>query len=72
MERLGSNMLAKMEILGLDEVLARIDKVDADQLTALARELYDAAHLSVGAIGPDEELFREAIARLQPDVAVAT
>jgi predicted Zn-dependent peptidase len=72
MERLGSNMLAKMEILGLDEVIARIDKVDADQLTALARELYDAAHLSVGAIGPDEELFREAIARLQPDVAVAT
>jgi hypothetical protein len=41
-------------------------------LTALAREFYDAAHLSVGAIGSDEELFREAIARLQPDLAVAT
>ena len=71
MERLGSSILAGMPILELDDVIARIDAVEADDLSALAVELYDPARLSVAAIGPDEDAFRDAIARLQPDLAAA-
>ena len=72
MERLGSSILAKMPILELDEVIARIDAVEAEDLTALAVDLYDPVGLSVAAIGPDEDVFRGAIGRLQPDLAVTS
>jgi predicted Zn-dependent peptidase len=61
MERLGASMLAEMPILELDEVIERIDAVDADQLRALATELFDPARLCAAAIGPDEGAFRRAI-----------
>jgi predicted Zn-dependent peptidase len=69
MDRLGSNVLAKMEILDLDDVIERIDAVSAEQLTALAVELLDPGRLCVAAIGPDEDAFRSAIAPLQPHLA---
>jgi predicted Zn-dependent peptidase len=61
MERLGASILAGMPILELDEVIERIDAVDAGQLRALARELFDPARLCAAAIGPDEGAFRRAI-----------
>jgi predicted Zn-dependent peptidase len=61
MERLGASILADMPILELDEVIERIDEVDAEQLRALASELFDPARLCAAAIGPDELAFRRAI-----------
>jgi predicted Zn-dependent peptidase len=61
MERLGASILAEMPILELDEVIERIEAVDADQLRALATELFDPARLCAAAIGPDEGAFRRAI-----------
>ena len=58
MERLGASILAEMPILELDEVIERIDAVDAEQLRALATELFDPERLCAAAIGPDEDAFR--------------
>jgi predicted Zn-dependent peptidase len=71
MERLGSAVLAEMPILELDETLERIDAVDADAVGALAGELLASDRLSAAAIGPDEEVFRAALAPLLPALAEA-
>jgi predicted Zn-dependent peptidase len=68
MERLGASILADLPILEIDEVLERIDAVDAKQLESLANELYDPARLCAAAIGPDEDLFRSAVEPLLANV----
>jgi predicted Zn-dependent peptidase len=60
MERLGSSILAEMPILEIDDVLERIEAVDAKQIESLAAELFDPARLCAAAIGPDEDAFRSA------------
>jgi predicted Zn-dependent peptidase len=69
MERLGASLLAGMPILALDETIERIEAVDADAVGELAVELLAAERLSAVAIGPDEEIFRAAIAPLAPELA---
>jgi predicted Zn-dependent peptidase len=75
MERLGGSLLAGMPILGVDELIAKIDAVTAEDCAALARELYNPARLSAAAIGPDDDLLARAIApvssRLSPVVVGA-
>jgi len=71
MERLGSAVLAEMPILELDETLERIDAVDAEQVQALASELLAVERLSAAAIGPDEDVFRAALAPILPAPAAA-
>jgi predicted Zn-dependent peptidase len=66
MDRLGSSVLAGMPILALDEMIARIDAVDAEQVGALAQELLDPERLSAVAIGPDEAAFTAALEPLLP------
>ena len=61
MSRLGSEILAEAPLLGLDEVVARIDAVSLSDLEELATELWDPAQLSVAGIGPDEQRFEEAL-----------
>lgn len=61
MSRLGSEVLAESPLLGLDEVVARIDAVSMSELEELAAELWDPARLSVAGIGPDEKRFDEAL-----------
>ena len=61
MSRLGSEILAEAPLLGLDEVVARIDAVRLGDLEELATELWDPARLSVAGIGPDEQRFDEAL-----------
>jgi predicted Zn-dependent peptidase len=72
MERLGASILADMPILELDEVIERIDAVDATQVKALASELFDPARLSAAAIGPDEQVFRGALEPLSAKLAQAS
>jgi predicted Zn-dependent peptidase len=46
----------------LDEMLARVDAVEVDGLTALAGELYGAERLSAACVGRGEDCFRQALA----------
>jgi predicted Zn-dependent peptidase len=71
MDRLGSAVLAGMPILELDETIERIAAVDHDQVGALAAEMLAPERLCAAAIGPDEDLFRVAIAPLTPALAEA-
>jgi predicted Zn-dependent peptidase len=64
MNRLGSSVLTDVPVLGIDEVIERIDAVTLDDLRELAAELWPARGLSAAGIGPDAAMFEEAIAPL--------
>jgi predicted Zn-dependent peptidase len=61
MSHLGASTLGELPILSLDELIERIDAVGMTDLRELAGELFSPP-LSVAGVGPDEELFRAAIA----------
>lgn len=69
MNRLGSAVLMGLPVLPLDEVLARIDAVTADDVTALARELYAPDVMSAAGVGEDEDTFRSALEHVSPGLA---
>ena len=62
MSRLGSELLAGAPLLGLDEVVEKIDSVTLADLEELIVELWDSRRLSVVGIGPDEKRFEQALA----------
>ena len=66
MNRLGSEILAGMPLLSLDETVERIDAVTLDDLAGLVDELWSPDRLSAAGIGPDEERFDEALAAVGP------
>jgi predicted Zn-dependent peptidase len=53
MTRLGRNELTGIENLSVEEVVARIDAVTADEILELSREVYAGPHV-LGAVGPFE------------------
>jgi predicted Zn-dependent peptidase len=61
MSRLGSEVLAESPLLGLDDLVEKIDAVTIEDLEALATELWEPSRLSVAGIGPDEQRFDEAL-----------
>jgi predicted Zn-dependent peptidase len=61
MSRLGASILNELPILSLDEVIARIDAVEIDELRELAGELFAPTGLSAVGVGPDEQAFLAAI-----------
>ena len=65
MGRLGSSLLFDLPILSPEELMERIDAASAQECAALARELFAGERLSVAGIGPDEDLFRNALAPLE-------
>jgi predicted Zn-dependent peptidase len=65
MSRLGSEILAEAPLLGLDEVVERIDAVSLRDLEELATELWEPSRLSVAGIGPDEDRFQQALAGVE-------
>jgi predicted Zn-dependent peptidase len=69
MNRLGSSLLGELPILSVDEIVARIDAVQADDLHKLASELFAGQRLSVAGVGANEDLFQEALAPLQAAVS---
>ena len=66
MNRLGSEILADIPLLSLDETVERIDAVTLDDLAGLVDELWSPDRLSAAGIGPDEERFDEALAAIGP------
>jgi predicted Zn-dependent peptidase len=71
MNRLGSEVLGETPLLSLDELVARIDAVELDDLRALAGELWSADRLSAAGIGPDETAFRDALGAIEPELVEA-
>jgi predicted Zn-dependent peptidase len=71
MTRLGKSIVTDTEILSLDRLLAEVDAVDADGVSALAADLLAPARLSAAGIGPSEDTFLEALERATPTLARA-
>src|SRR5262249_52265667 len=61
MSRLGKALLTGVEILSVDQIMSRIDAVTADDVAALAGELYGAETLAAAGVGPDEARFDDAV-----------
>jgi predicted Zn-dependent peptidase len=66
MSRLGSEVLSGSPLMGLDEVVERIDAVSQDDLANLVDELWAPERLSAAGIGPDEARFDAALAGVGP------
>ena len=62
MTRISRATLFDLPIDSLDEMLAKVDAVEVDDLTELAAELYGAERLSAACVGRGEDCFREALA----------
>jgi predicted Zn-dependent peptidase len=71
MNRLGSSILTDVPLLSVDESIARIEAVEADQVQAMAAELLDSDRLSAAGVGPDESVFRGALEPLGAGLAAA-
>ena len=69
MARLARSLLFDVPLLSVDEMLARVDAVTADDVAALADELYDPDRLSAACIGPSEERFRSSAASVSEALA---
>jgi predicted Zn-dependent peptidase len=71
MTRCARSILHDIPLLSLDEVLARIDTVSAEDVAALGSELYDPAALSAACIGAESDRFRAAAESVSPELAAA-
>jgi predicted Zn-dependent peptidase len=71
MHRLGRSVLTGMPLLSPDEVIAKLDAVDRDQIQALADEFYVPTSLSAAAIGREENVFRDALGSVNARLAAA-
>ena len=69
MSRNARNVLFEIPMLSLDEMLARVEAVDATQLSELAGELYDPDRLAAACVGPDEACFRSAVGAVSEALA---
>jgi predicted Zn-dependent peptidase len=66
MSRLGKSLVTGTELLGLEELIERIDAVEAQDVAVLAADLLALDGLSAAGIGPSEALFRAAVERVNP------
>ena len=69
MNRLGSSLLMGVPLLSLDEILAELDGVTADDVMDLARELFRPERMSAAGVGADEDAFRSALEAVSPELA---
>lgn len=69
MSALAGAVLFGLPILDLDEMIARVEAVSADQITELAAELLAPERFSAAAIGRDQEVFRNALESVSEELA---
>jgi predicted Zn-dependent peptidase len=71
MSRLGKSLITDTELLTFERLITEIDAVDAEAVSELAALLLAAPRLSASGIGPSEDVFRAACARLSPGLEAA-
>jgi predicted Zn-dependent peptidase len=71
MTRLGKAIVTDRPLLEVNEVLRRLERVSAEDVAALAGELFAPGKLSAAGIGPDETRFHEAVAQVNPGLLEA-
>jgi predicted Zn-dependent peptidase len=71
MTRISRATLFGLPIESLDEMLAKVDAIEVDDLTELAAELYGAERLSAACVGADEDRFRAALAPVSEALVAA-
>jgi predicted Zn-dependent peptidase len=71
MNRIGRSVLTGTELLTIDELIARVDAVTAEDVLELAREHWQPEAMSAAAIGPKGEVIRAAVADLAPELRAA-
>jgi predicted Zn-dependent peptidase len=71
MSRLGKSLITDTELLTFERIMAEIDAVQADAVAELATMLLAAEKLSIAGIGPDEDRFRAAVAKVSPQLLAA-
>ena len=71
MNRLGGSVLTGVPLLSLDEMVAAIDAVTAENVAELARELFALDRLSAAGVGGNEEAFVRALEPVNPELAAA-
>jgi predicted Zn-dependent peptidase len=71
MNWLGKSLVTDSEILSLERIVAEVDAVEAESVCELAGVLLAPERLSAAGIGPSEERFLEAVARVTPALARA-
>jgi predicted Zn-dependent peptidase len=68
MSRLGKSLITGGKLLSTEQVVERVEAVDADEVAALASELLAPERLSAAAIGPSEERFHAAVRNVNPSL----
>ena len=71
MSRLGKALVTGVELQTADQVIKKLQRVQADELAAIAAELLAPARLSAVGIGPSEDVFLDGVARVNPGLAKA-
>jgi predicted Zn-dependent peptidase len=71
MTRISRATLFDLPIESLDEMLAKVDAIEVDDLTELAAELYAAPRLSAACVGADEGKLRAALAPVSESLVAA-
>jgi predicted Zn-dependent peptidase len=71
MTRISRATLFGLPIESLDQMLARVDAIEVDELTALAAELYGEERLSAACVGADEAKFRAALSPVSETLVAA-
>ncbi len=71
MTRISRATLFGLPIESLDEMLAKVDAIEVDDLTELAAELYAEERLSAACVGADEDRFRSALGPVSEALAAA-
>jgi predicted Zn-dependent peptidase len=71
MTRISRATLFGLPLETRDEMIAKVDAVKVEELTALAGELYGAERLSAACIGRDEGRFRKALAPVSESLVAA-
>lgn len=71
MSRIARATLFDVPLHSLDEMLALVDGVDQSAIDELVEELYDPARFSAACVGPEEDLFREALGPVSDGLVAA-
>jgi predicted Zn-dependent peptidase len=71
MTRISRATLFDLPIDSLDEMVAKVDAVAVEDLTALAEELYAPERLSAACVGREEDCFRKAVGPVSESLVAA-